>query len=151
MSIEEICISIKKEEFINCTLSNSSDDIIDPNDLDKTKKHLIIFDDIVCDSNKKIVEDYFIRGRHSNVNCIYLTQSWFKTQKNCIRDNINFLILFKTNEKNSNAIFRHIIDLDIDRRENLLEYCKSLSYNLWKNKYSSNKYKDMNKFINFEF
>ena len=75
-----------------------------------------------------VTEDYFIRRRHSKVNYIYLTQSWFKTQKNCIRDNINFLILFKTNEKDLNAIFRHVIE---NNRQH--EFFKSVCSNICSN------------------
>ncbi len=53
---------------------------------------LIIFDDLCLEKNQDRISEYFIRGRKKNITCIYLSQSYYKTDK-AIRLNINYLIL----------------------------------------------------------
>ena len=38
-------------------------------------------------------ETYYIHGRHSNVDCFYLTQNYFKLPKQTIRENANFILI----------------------------------------------------------
>lgn len=63
-----------------------------PEDLDKTEKNLVIFDDIVNQPQGKIKE-YFLRGRHNNAQVFYLTQSYHQVPKGLMRENSNLLIL----------------------------------------------------------
>ena len=44
-------------------------------------QNIVIFDDYVCEKNKKDLVDYFIQGRHKNCSVIYLSQSFYKTPK----------------------------------------------------------------------
>ena len=74
---KEYSKTLGDKDKITITLSSNTNDIIHPDMLDKKKKHLIIFDDCVNDSNQVIMSQYFSRGRHSNCNCIYLSQSYF--------------------------------------------------------------------------
>ena len=55
---------------------------------------IFILDDIACD-NQDIVREYFSMGRHRNIDCFYLCQTYSKIGKQLIRDNINLLIVFK--------------------------------------------------------
>lgn len=77
-------------------------------DLDKNDDQiLVVFDDLVNDKQGKI-RDYFIRGRKvaRGITCIFLTQSYFMTDKT-IRNNCNHLILFKSANRNDmNLILR---------------------------------------------
>ena len=57
------------------------DQIINPSDLNKNKKNLIIFDDCANIKNQNVMESYYTRRRHNNCNCIYLSQSWFELPK----------------------------------------------------------------------
>ena len=64
-----------------------------PDELEKGRKHLIVFDDCMTGSQKQI-ENYFIRGRHNNCNVIYITQNWFELPNRTIRGNSNLILLF---------------------------------------------------------
>jgi len=53
-----------------------------------------ISDDVASD-NQNTIREYFSMGRHTNIDCFYLCQTYTKIPKHLIRDNANFLILFK--------------------------------------------------------
>ena len=59
---------------------------IEEYDLNKKRKILIVFDDMIADmlSNKKlnpIVTELFFRGRKLNISLVFITQSYFAVQK----------------------------------------------------------------------
>ena len=60
----------------------------------------IIFDDILGTSNGKYIDQFFIRGRHDNLDMFYLSQSYFDLSKRTIRHNSNKVILFNQTLKN---------------------------------------------------
>lgn len=62
--------------------------------LDRSKKNIIIFDDIMNERDQTIPQEYFTIGRHKNVDVFYLCQSFFKLPRMGLRDNANMLILF---------------------------------------------------------
>jgi hypothetical protein len=65
-----------------------------PEEVDKKFKNLFIFDDCMLESQSPI-ESYYTRGRHSSVQCLYISQSYFEIPKKTIRDNSSLVILFK--------------------------------------------------------
>ena len=73
--------------------------IPDPREHDASRKNLLVLDDVMlCPQNK--VEAYFTRGRHNNVDVIYITQSYFRLPRQTIRENGNLFIFFKQDRKN---------------------------------------------------
>ena len=73
--------------FIEC--SNTMDDIyenIDDYNLNRKRKTLIVFDDLIADimGNKKsrsLIKELFIRGRKLNISLAFITQSYFSVPK----------------------------------------------------------------------
>jgi hypothetical protein len=61
---------------MECQFFETADDVPEPEDLDSTKNNLMIFDDLQLTKQNKC-EKYYIRGRHSNVDCFYLAQNYF--------------------------------------------------------------------------
>ena len=55
---------------------------------------IIVFDDVLGSSNSRDIDQYFIRGRHNNLDIYYLSQSYFDLPKRTIRNNSNKIILF---------------------------------------------------------
>ena len=55
---------------------------------------IIVFDDILSSSNSRLVDQYFIRGRHNDLDVYYLSESYFDLPKGTIRNNSNKIILF---------------------------------------------------------
>jgi len=68
-------------------------------ELDPTIVNLMIFDDLLLEADpENKIESYFIRGRHTNANCIYMSQSYYKTPKK-IRENCTYFSIFATSSR----------------------------------------------------
>lgn len=50
--------------------------VIPINDMDRSKTNLVIFDDFVLSKDQSIIEDFWVRGRHKNCICFYLSQTY---------------------------------------------------------------------------
>ena len=84
----------KRNNFdIECKFFETADDVPDPRDLNPEQKNLMIFDDLLLEKQNKC-EAYYLRGRHSNIDCFYLCQNYFKLPRQTIRENANFICLF---------------------------------------------------------
>lgn len=91
----------------------------------------IIFDDILTEDQDPIA-NYFLRGRHRNISCFYLTQSYTKIpKKSGIRENLNFLILFKLDGVNLRQVFYEYISgmTDFVTFKKMCDFC-------WKEKFN---------------
>ena len=75
--VKEMAKSIVNKSNMNCEFFESSEDVPDPRDLNREKKNLMIFDDLQLEKQNKC-ESYYIRERHSNVDCFCLAQNYFK-------------------------------------------------------------------------
>lgn len=85
---------------------SKSDGVIAPNEAKKNS--IIIFDDVICDKNQENIKNYYCLGRHRGIDCFYLTQTYARVSKHLIRDNCNFLILFRQDDLNLKHIFNDI-------------------------------------------
>jgi hypothetical protein len=121
--VEEMAKNLDKKADIECKFFESSDDVPDPRDLSSEKKNLMIFDDLQLEKQNKC-ETYYIRGRHSNVDCFYLAQNYFKLPRQTIRENANFICLFPQDMKNLNHIYNDHVCIDIPIDE-FRELCKT--------------------------
>ena len=126
-TIKEICHARRREVgSITCQLSSSENEILHPNDIPTvrdcdgtTVKTLMVFDDLVCVTNQSLMAEYFVLGRHYNINTIYLTQSLIKVPKNGIRDNSNMLILFHLPKTDLRYLYNNLFKyLDENINEN---------------------------------
>ena len=82
----------------------------------------MIFDDLLLEKQNKC-ESYYIRGRHSNVDCFYLSQNYFKLPRQTIRENANFICLFPQDLKNINHIYNDHVGDDMEKEE-FRKFCK---------------------------
>ena len=73
---------------------------------------VMIFDDIVCD-NQSVMKGYFCFGRHRNIDSFYLSQTYSAIPKQLIRDNANFLELFKQDETNLKHVYDDHVNVDM--------------------------------------
>ena len=93
------------EELYEMLQDNYGDDITIHTSLSKLpplrefKEHMgqqqmVIFDDCVAEKNQSQIEEYFLRARKhgAGVQCVYLSQSYFKTPI-FIRNNVSYLVL----------------------------------------------------------
>jgi len=89
---------------IECKFYESPSDVLDPKELSSDKKNLMVFDDLLLERQNKC-EAYYTRDRHSNVDCFYLAQNYFRLPRQTIRENANFICLFRQDLKNINHIY----------------------------------------------
>ena len=101
---------------IESSFYESSEDVPDPRDLSASCKNLMIFDDLLLEKQNKC-ESYYVRGRHSNVDCFYLSQNYFKLPRQTIRENANLIVLFPQDLKNMNHIYYDHVSYDMTRDE----------------------------------
>lgn len=85
---------------------------------------LVVFDDCLMEEQTKI-KDYFIRGRHKKISCVYLSQSYGKVDMQVIRNNVNFLCIFNQNKHYTKRIYQDFVgsDMTFDQFENMCQEC----------------------------
>ena len=60
---------IDKSDVV-CNFYQSAEDFPDLREISSVKKNLMVFGDIL-DEKQNTCESYYVRGRHSNVDCFY--------------------------------------------------------------------------------
>ena len=120
--VQEWAKSIKKKSNIKCNFFETASDVPDPRDLNSEDKNLMIFGDLLLEKQNKC-ESYYIRGRHSNVDCFYLSQNYFKLPRQTIRENANFICLLPQDLKNINHIYNDHVGDDMTKEE-FRKFCK---------------------------
>ena len=97
----------------------SNGDIIPLDDMDDGNQKLIIFDDYLCTTTKndQEIRNYFISSRNKKCSCIYLSQSFYKTDKT-IRMNCSHYCIFELEGKNEER--RVCEELKINKDDYLL-------------------------------
>jgi hypothetical protein len=103
---------IEKGKHENISMSSDIDNVLNPDDLDTEKQNLYIFDDFMTSKDQNDIIDVFVRGRHANCSCIYITQCYFPVHKN-IRLNCNYFVIFKIDSK------RELLELQKDHAINI--------------------------------
>lgn len=99
-------------EGIGCFMFSCSDGVIPIEEVEPNS--IFIFDDVVCEKQNNI-RSYFCMGRHKNVDCFYLSQSYAHVPKHLIRENTNFVILFKQDDANLKHIYEDFgLSYDMD-------------------------------------
>lgn len=88
----------------------NSEDVMNPNDA--TPNSVMVFDDVVCDSQNKM-RAYFSMGRHHSIDCFYLAQTYSKIPKQLLRDNANLIILFKQDDLNLKHVYDEHVGTDM--------------------------------------
>ena len=89
-----------------------------------------VFDDML-DSNQKLIDRFFTRGRHNLCDVDYLSQSFFDVPKKTIRNNSKIIILLQQTLKDVEHIYRDIAGFDMYYDE-----FKELCREAWKEKHN---------------
>ena len=75
------------------TIEALGDEILPLEELPIDNQKIVVFDDLVCESNQNSIINYFINGWHRKCSVIYLAQTYYKVPKN-IRDNCSHFCVF---------------------------------------------------------
>ena len=78
---------------------------------------IIVFDGGLASSNSGDIDQFFIRGRHNNLDVYYLSQSYFDLPKRTIRSISNKIILFNQTLKDIDYIYRDVAGSDMSYDE----------------------------------
>lgn len=106
---------------------NNNADIVEPSKAQP--ESVFIFDDVICEK-QDVIRSYFSMGRHRNVDCFYLAQTYSRVPKQLIRDNANFIIAFKQDDRNLHHIFTDHVSPDITFKQ-----FQDMCVECWKGKY----------------
>ena len=125
--------------YIEC--SNTMDDVyenIDDYNLNRKRKILIVFDDMVADimTNKKIqsiIKDLFIRCRKPNISLVFISQSYFSVPKYLRLNSTHYLVMKINNRRElQNIAFNHSTDIDYQDFMKIYRECTKEPYSFLK-------------------
>lgn len=106
---------------------STGEDIIAPSEAKPNS--VFIFDDVAGDK-QNVIRDYFSMGRHNNIECFYLSQTYAKIPKHLIRDNANVIIIFKQDDLNLKHVYTDHVGTDMS-----FEDFKSICSHCWRKQY----------------
>jgi DNA polymerase III delta prime subunit len=124
VQLEKIMSALPEINYFTFT---NTEEVVSPNEVKINS--VFIFDDVICDAQQKIKE-YYSMGRHKGIDCFYLCQTYTKVPKHLIRDNANFIVLFKQDELNLKHVYDDHVSPDITYDE-----FKKVCCLCWKNKH----------------
>ena len=107
---------------------------IDEYNIDKERKILIVFDDMIADiiKNKNlnlIVKELFIRRRKLNISFVFITQSQFKVPKDVRLNTTHFLISKIPNRRElQQTAINHSSDISTEDFINIYRKCTAEPY-----------------------
>ena len=114
--VEEMAKEIRDKSDVECKFYQTTEDVPYPRELNSEKNNLMVFDDLLLEKQDKR-ELYYVRGKHSNVDCFYLAQNYSKLSRQTIRENVNLICLFPQDMKNINHIFDDDVEIDMTKEE----------------------------------
>ena len=124
-------ITRSPEQYENIQLEDVSvEEDLEDRTIQDFQNCCVVFDDML-DSNQKLLDPFFTRGRHNDLDVYYLSQSYFDLPKRTIRNNSNIIILFQQTLKDVEHIYRDIAGFDMSYEE-----FKELCREAWKEKYN---------------
>ena len=107
---------------------------IDEYNIDKERKILIVFNDMIADmiNNKKldsIATELFIRRTKLNISLVFITQSYFKVPKDVRLNTTHFFITKIPNKRElQQIILNHSSDISTKDFINIYKKCTSKPY-----------------------
>lgn len=103
------CI-MKNIEEIGFYMFSDNDEVLHPSEI--SSNSIMIFDDVACEKQQNI-KNYFSMGRHNNIDTFYICQTYSYIPKQLVRDNANFIILFKQDNRNLQHIYHDHVNTDM--------------------------------------
>ena len=129
---QKICIITRSpEQYNKIEIEDVSvEEDLDDKSIQDFQNCCVVFDDMLV-SNQKLIDPFFTRGRHNDLDVYYLSQSYFDLPKRTIRNNSNIIILFQQTLKDVEHIYRDIAGFDMSNDE-----FKSLCREAWRDNYN---------------
>ena len=135
-----IIITRSPEQYSDITnLDITIEEDFDNKTIEDYKGSIIVFDDML-DSNQKLIDPFFTRGRHRDCDVYYLVQSYFDLPKRTIRNNLNIVVLLKQTLKDVENLYCDIAGFDMSFDE-----WKIICKDAWCDEYNYLKINNLNK------
>ena len=113
--VEEMAKEIRDKSDVVCNFCQSAEHVPNPRELSSEKKNLMVFDDLLLEK-QNTCQSYYVIGRHSNVDCFYLAQNYFKLPRQQ-SEKTRISCLFPQDLKNLNHIFDDHVGNDMTKEE----------------------------------
>ena len=81
--------------------------------INKYKRSIVIFDEMLGATNSSQIDEFFTRGRHEDLDVYYISQSYFALPRQSIRNNSDRLILFKQTVRDVQSMYHDIGAFDM--------------------------------------
>ncbi len=108
INLKKIYALVPEIKFISFS---KNEDILTPNECKPNS--IVIFDDIPLDKNSRDkIKQFFSFGRHNNLDVFYLIQSYASASKHNLRDNVNLICLFRSDNLNLEHIYKDSCSTD---------------------------------------
>ena len=91
--------------------------------LNEYENGIIVFGDILGSSNSRFIDQFFITGRHNNLDISFLSQFYFDLPKRTIGNSCNKIILFTQTLKDIEHIYGDVAGYDMSYDE-FKELCR---------------------------
>ena len=91
--------------------------------INKYKGSVVFFDGMLGAPNNSQIDDFFIRGRHEDLDVYYISQSYFALPRQTIRNNSDRLILFKQTLRDVQSMYQDIEAFD-KKYDEFKEMCR---------------------------
>ena len=105
--LEKLLTPVKGIEYL---AFSEHDRVVSP--ADARPNSIIIFDDIACEKQDN-VRAFYCMGRHKNIDCFYLCQSYAQIPKHLVRDNVNLLVIFRQDDVNLKHVYDDHVNTDM--------------------------------------
>ena len=85
--------------------------------LNEYENAIMFLHDVLVSSNSRLVDQFFVKSRHNNLDIQYLSQFHFDFPKRTIRDNGNKKLLFNQTLKDVEIIYREVAGYDMSMKK----------------------------------
>ena len=100
--------------------------------IDKYKRSVVFFDDILGVRNNSQIDDFYTRGLHEKLEVSYISQSYFGLTRQSIRNNCDRLIFFEQTLRNFQSMYYDIGAYDMKYDE-----FKEMCHKTWSERFIS--------------
>ena len=99
--------------------------------INKYKGSVVIFDDMLGAKNSSQIDEFFTRVRHEDLDVYCISQSYFASPRQSIRDNSDRLIMFKQTLRDVQSMYHDIGAFDI-----IYDEFKEMCRDAWSEKFN---------------
>ena len=93
--------------------------------MDKNEGSVVIFDDLLGPRNSSQKDECFTRGRREILDIYYISQGYFGLSRQCIRNTIDRILLFKQTLRDVESMYKDIGGYDM-RCDEFKEVCRKI-------------------------